>query len=1648
MDAFYEKWSQSLESQLSARVELLHFLFYSAGACKSAVPTVPLDTDLSDISDFHDRVCDAMLSGQYKGTWILARMDKQTGDIEAGTSLDDEFYPVHHLMGSKQKSLAIFRERFILFWDNLSSLAELEAFEFSNHGLLELVIEWLTFLSTTKWRPLRHVATLAAMRVLLSLRSRQANYEKERSMAEYDITKDRKTLEAMQRTADKDAPQFSSLSKSRNAGSDASNSIPALDSNASRQRLQQQIRDKESVVASLTARIGICCELATEVIDGICHHRYRDTHAPIRVDMVYGLGLLLHEHPTLHLTNAYLKYLGWMLNDRCPLVRYHCLEAIFRLYTLSQEQIASLSDFMTRFRERIGQMTRDSCENVSAAAIRVLHVALLADQLLEREVASVRDSLSSPFLSVRREAAALLLSFLPTFAPMPVVVDTEGVEADAADSGNRSKSRNKQNLTKAPSPAMSQALLRRKKEQLLALVEIALTLEGGMEQEVYNSTDHPSPSAGVVFLASAFWGISQASVLHAWNVYRDILVGTTETDGETEYTASDLNDTAIVLIFRTLATALYMSHGQSELDGSIGVPVASATEDEVLVTKHSIGRNGNLVPSQQDGAYLVQLTKNSDSISRFASSASSSLISFLSTLFSLYSERPAIALILCSITSMLIPSVFSNNQGASELKNLLYQIKRAYKTHTSPTVLSALASTLIILEGNGVTHARSRHVQDSIISLMQELQETMLTDIQKCSGTKEQTTGGNPRFSYDAMDVDDLTATQDEENTTLILLRSESIHMAVLSLRRFRLLFAAWVGSPLASSTPLKAFEFRDCTLTDLKLHIILGPVIHLLTKQCNLVSLFRAKNLLLSSKNGTMTDTDVLTFLSPALTSECISFMSTCLLHLFETAKNLCSQLTASMHGHSEDNLPPGALPTDELDEYCRNVCDFRDAILPFLFHLLTLRHPEVLQSITGNVSESISVFSNFLHTVPSPEDVTGSYVLPYYLSVSERQFIQQARQSAYESLTFIGSVFGSGPLQSTYLSPLIWIPTNVQVSLINTYVNEVFSSTDLATSSVYNGSSVAFGMDVGLSHVVASSDEVAKLTEEGLDEESLEAINSHIAQLEAEEEQDITQHIAQEIPLKEAETVRAFQKSTSILRETKSKLLSHARNSAVLQRLAELSIANPGVSRLGASVASRLVETISDAGPDGAQIAVWHTRTLRNTAPASLLTHHVRSLIDGTRTLVALLHVAESNIDQYESANTSLRSSERAEALAQAETAKENALQLCEQLHILVRKQIQYLGPRGNKALRPHLLAMIERGMKESLKEIPSRTPMLSLLAHYLILIPETDFRPLASHFERLLEESIDDTYIPIIRASSHLWSQHTKHNVPHADRFHDFPIKDLLHWVPIVAMLNVLKQPRSLTPSGTAVDSLQLYCGRIAPDLINFAAGRHSGGRARARRATGGDGDSVITDNTFHTKSTLGSARKSRKGASNARGDAHEFDHDEDVSVSRSVDDRSVSASVPNTPSPPSKTEQKRRSNAVAEMGGSTFSAASSSFLYRERNQKQSRPSTSSFYNTSEDAMEPLDQDSDGSQDNECVARDYSPPDQRLNKKRKEVLKHGLGHRLDDIGSDDAASVASYTDSPVLNTRSDYWSNSRGLSDIQLTQTQQMSQYSDSD
>ncbi|XP_062405700.1 cohesin subunit SA-1 [Sardina pilchardus] len=142
-------------------------------------------------------------------------------------------------------------------------------------------------------------------------------------------------------------------------------------SKASELRATQKLEELEQSHSELLEHQTELCSIMNAIFKGVFVHRYRDRVPEIRAVCMEELGGWVLTNSSVFLNDGYLKYLGWMLHDKQPVVRLRCVKALQRLHE-EKDFIGRLELFTSRFKERILNMVLDKDAEVAVEAVKLL----------------------------------------------------------------------------------------------------------------------------------------------------------------------------------------------------------------------------------------------------------------------------------------------------------------------------------------------------------------------------------------------------------------------------------------------------------------------------------------------------------------------------------------------------------------------------------------------------------------------------------------------------------------------------------------------------------------------------------------------------------------------------------------------------------------------------------------------------------------------------------------------------------------------------------------------------------------------------------------------------------------------------------------------------------------------------------------------------------------------------------------------------------------------------------------------------------------------------------------------------------------------------------------------------------------------------
>jgi hypothetical protein len=312
----------------------------------------------------------------------LAQYVEESHDaLKPATVSNTSDYAVH----GKLKAAVHMRARLNDFWRRV--VTAVVRGETDDTKPLDRLVSWVTAISASSLRPLRHTATLVGIALILAIAG----------------------------VAHEDVKQLA-LARRQSA--------------ASQKRGKSGGGGATSAEEQLERRVSRYDRLLTDLFDGVLVHRYRDAVADVRAACATALGELVTTHSAAFLEDKYLKYLGWLLYDRESMVREATVDALRAVYA-AHADTQKLTNFSQRFKQRVLQMGDDKDDAVAAGSVGLcLHLAQIADVLAPNEIVSIYERTTDSRPRVRAAAAR----FANDYFLESVVPENIGADADLQES--------------------------------------------------------------------------------------------------------------------------------------------------------------------------------------------------------------------------------------------------------------------------------------------------------------------------------------------------------------------------------------------------------------------------------------------------------------------------------------------------------------------------------------------------------------------------------------------------------------------------------------------------------------------------------------------------------------------------------------------------------------------------------------------------------------------------------------------------------------------------------------------------------------------------------------------------------------------------------------------------------------------------------------------------------------------------------------------------------------------------------------------------------------------------------------------------------------------------------------------------------------
>lgn len=371
--------------------------------------------------------------------------------------------------------------------------------------LMKTVSSWTTAFSTSPVRAFRHTCTHLALKL-------GECYIKVHSACENE-----------QKAAERQLETESKKSKGKKARSKKA------------EALEQRLNEVQESMENLW-------ELVEGIYSGVSTHRYRDVSYVIRQLACESLGAYVCLAPSKMMDDKYLKYIGWLLNDKDASVRRTAVDALQKILSLP-DAAETLDLFINRFRGRVVNMAEDQHPGVVASALELMVTFAAMDKLEAEEIENMQELIFSEDAQVRKAAGKLLHATLVE-TDIPAIVAEEALDNHEVADG----------ATASP-----------------ALILKYLANVGINRAPLYTGIR-------AKHIVDALWPHTDA--IKDWSAYHELFEqATVEYDSEQAGTGTAMTTSDEAMLFKIFAAAAQRACGTLEMVGSRRITPSRATED-------------------------------------------------------------------------------------------------------------------------------------------------------------------------------------------------------------------------------------------------------------------------------------------------------------------------------------------------------------------------------------------------------------------------------------------------------------------------------------------------------------------------------------------------------------------------------------------------------------------------------------------------------------------------------------------------------------------------------------------------------------------------------------------------------------------------------------------------------------------------------------------------------------------------------------------------------------------------------------------------------------------------------------------------------------------------------------------------------------
>ncbi|KAG2375221.1 hypothetical protein C9374_009844 [Naegleria lovaniensis] len=336
-------WQERFEtSKAKATVELIVFVLHSSGAKG-----------------------DLVFNGKKLKSEDSKAIQKVIDDVIEKFIPDKlQVYPIVN----NHPSLKHFRKNFGEFWNTFVDVAK-EGGQLYDEFIREHFLRWLTFMTTSTCRALRHTSTLAIYQIA------SAVIEAKKSES--------KTLAKLQK-------QSKAAAKSKDKKKEKELSA-----------MCEQYQEKTNTLE----------KIAADIFMQVFTKRYRDSCDDIRALSLLQASEWIIDSPDQFLNDNSLKYFGWMLNDTEESVRKVAIQILDKFYS-KKDWKDQLANFTKQYSGRFVDLSRDVSVSVAVEALKFLTTLLQNGYLNSSQIDTVSKLIFDEVASIRFYAGKFVYYYL------------------------------------------------------------------------------------------------------------------------------------------------------------------------------------------------------------------------------------------------------------------------------------------------------------------------------------------------------------------------------------------------------------------------------------------------------------------------------------------------------------------------------------------------------------------------------------------------------------------------------------------------------------------------------------------------------------------------------------------------------------------------------------------------------------------------------------------------------------------------------------------------------------------------------------------------------------------------------------------------------------------------------------------------------------------------------------------------------------------------------------------------------------------------------------------------------------------------------------------------------------------------------------